>query len=79
MTNNNKTIVCMYAAPSPKYLGHYLVNSSRATARGRWGGGPAACQGAGVSPREHGEERSRPGKQVCKSLIKISLPGPAAD
>lgn len=71
ITNNNKTIACMCSAPSPTYMGHYLVNSSRHSQRSV-GRGPCSMSGTGVSPREHGEERSRPGKQVCKSLIKIS-------
>ena len=68
---NTKTIACMYSAPSPKYMGHYLVNSSHHS-QGSVGKGCCSVSGAGVSPREHREERSRPGKQVCKSLIKIS-------
>lgn len=68
---NNKTLACMYSAPPPKYMGHYLVNSSHHSQRSV-GSGPCSVSGAGVSLREHREERSRPGKQVCKSLIKIS-------
>ena len=54
ITNNNKTIACMYSAPSPKYMGHYLINSSRHSQRSV-GRGPCSMSGTGVSPREHGD------------------------